>query len=54
MGSGSRASATTGRPLSVVDGLLAATALHYGLTIVSRNVHDFAVAGLSVIKPWEA
>jgi hypothetical protein len=43
-----------GRPLSVVDGLLAATALQYGLTIVSRNESDFAVDGLSVINPWEA
>jgi len=43
-----------GRPLSVVDGLLAATALQYGLTIVSSNVSDFAVAGLYVINPWEA
>src|SRR5271163_533822 len=30
-----------GRPLSVVDGLLAATAIHHNLTIVSRNVQDF-------------
>src|SRR6266851_4152245 len=31
----------TGRGLSTVDGLLAATALHYNLTIVSRNTGDF-------------
>src|ERR1035438_7854487 len=37
----------------VVDGLLAATALHHNLTVVTRNVGDFAVAGLSVINPWE-
>jgi predicted nucleic acid-binding protein len=43
-----------GRPLSVVDGLLAATALQHGLTIVSRNVGDFAVVGLAAINPWEA
>ena len=43
-----------GRPLSVVDGLLAATALQHGLTIVSRNVSDFAIVGLSVINPWDA
>ena len=42
-----------GRPLSVVDGLLAATALEHGLTIVSRNVSDFAVLGLAVLNPWE-
>jgi predicted nucleic acid-binding protein len=41
-----------GRPLSVVDGLLAATAVEYGLTIVSRNVADFTAVELSVINPW--
>jgi predicted nucleic acid-binding protein len=41
-----------GRPLSVVDGLLAATALQYALTVVSRNVTDFAIAGLYVVNPW--
>jgi len=30
-----------GRPLSVIDALLAATALQHNLTIVSRNVSDF-------------
>jgi predicted nucleic acid-binding protein len=43
-----------GRPLSIVDGLLAATALHHGLTIVSRNVSDFDVVGLTVVNPWVA
>jgi toxin FitB len=42
-----------GRPLSVVDGLLAATAVQHSLTIVSRNVSDFAVVGLAVFDPWE-
>ena len=43
-----------GRPLSVVDALLAATALQHSLTIVSRNVSDFSVVGLAVVNPWEA
>jgi predicted nucleic acid-binding protein len=42
-----------GRPLSVVDGLLAATALEHGLSIVSRNVGDFVAVGLAVVNPWE-
>lgn len=42
-----------GMTLPVVDGLLAATALHHNLTVVTRNVSDFAEAGLSVINPWE-
>ena len=42
-----------GMTLPVVDGLIAATALHHNLTAVTRNVTDFAVVGLSVINPWE-
>jgi toxin FitB len=42
-----------GRPLPVVDGLLAATALEHGLTVVSRNVEDFPSVGLLVVNPWE-
>jgi predicted nucleic acid-binding protein len=43
-----------GRPLSVVDAVLAATALQHDLTIVSRNVSDFSVVGLAVLNPWDA
>jgi len=42
-----------GRPLSVVDALLAATALQHNLIIVSRNVGDFSVVGLAVLNPWD-
>jgi len=41
-----------GRALSAIDGLLAATALHHNLTIVSRNVGDFAGAQVPVANPW--
>jgi len=43
-----------GKTLSAIDGLLAATALQHNLTIVSRNVSDFASAHASVLNPWEA
>ena len=43
-----------GRGLSVIDGLLAATALHHNLTIVSRNVSDFSCTHVPVLNPWEA
>jgi predicted nucleic acid-binding protein len=43
-----------GRPASVIDAMLAATGLEHNLTIVSRNVSDFAVVGLTVVKPLEA
>ena len=44
----------TGRVLPIIDGLLAATALHYNLTVVSRNTGDFANAQVQVLNPWEA
>ena len=43
-----------GATLPIVDGLLAATALHYNLTLVSRNVSDFAAAQVPVLNPWKA
>ena len=43
-----------GRGLSAIDGLLAATALHHNLTIVSRNVSDFAETQVPILNPWEA
>jgi toxin FitB len=43
-----------GRTLSAIDGLLAATALNHNLTIVSRNVNDFASAQAQILNPWES
>jgi predicted nucleic acid-binding protein len=43
-----------GRPLKVVDGFIAATALEHDLTIVTRNVKDFAGLGVTVFNPWDA
>jgi len=45
---------TARRPLPVIDGLLAAAALARGLTLVTRNVRDFADVGFGVLNPWEA
>ena len=46
--------ARKGKPLAAIDGLLAATALHHNLTIVSRNVGDFAHTQVPILNPWEA
>jgi predicted nucleic acid-binding protein len=43
-----------GNPLSVIDGLLAATALRHNLTVVSRNSSDFSNTPVPVLNPWEA
>lgn len=39
--------------LPVVDGLLAATALHHNLTLVTRNVKDIVPTGVNLFNPWE-
>ena len=38
------------RPLR--DGLIAATALVHGMTVVTRNVADFEPTGVSFLNPW--
>ena len=43
-----------GLTLNVPDGLIAATALEHDLTIVTRNVRDFAGLGVTVLNPWDA
>lgn len=40
-----------GQPLPVMDALLMATAQRHGLTVVTRNVQDFA-AYPQVFNPW--
>lgn len=49
-----RVQASAGRTLPAIDGLLAATALQYDLTLVTRNSKDFAGLNLRLIDPWEA
>lgn len=41
------------RPLPAIDSLLAATALQHNLSLVTRNVREFAGMGLSLINPWD-
>ncbi len=44
--------AEVGRPLPAVDSLIAATALHHGLTMVTRNGQDMELPRLTVFNPW--
>lgn len=47
------AQAGSGSPVPVIDGLLAATALHYNLTLVTRNTRDVATTGVPQFNPWQ-
>jgi predicted nucleic acid-binding protein len=40
-------------PLPVIDGLLAATALHHNLTLVTRDSGHSAITGVDVFDPWQ-
>jgi toxin FitB len=41
------------RNLPVIDSLIAATAIAGGLTLVTRNIHDVAATGVSLLDPWQ-
>ncbi len=43
-----------GRPVSAMDGLIAATALHHGLQVMTRDTADFEPTGVSLVNPWRA
>lgn len=41
-------------PHPVRDGLIAATGLVHGMTVVTRNVVDFEKTGVAIFNPWDA
>jgi predicted nucleic acid-binding protein len=42
-----------GITLATIDGLIAATALEHDLTVVTRNVNDFAGVAVTLYNPWK-
>jgi predicted nucleic acid-binding protein len=42
----------TGHTYAQPDLLIAATALHHGLTVVTRNTADFERANVPAVNPW--
>jgi predicted nucleic acid-binding protein len=45
---------SAGRPIPVIDGLLAATAVAHHLTLVTRNDRDVAGLGATVLNPFQS
>jgi toxin FitB len=45
---------SAGRSLSVIDTLIATTAISHGLTLVTRNTRDVALTGVPLVDPWQA
>ncbi|MFN7399258.1 MAG: type II toxin-antitoxin system VapC family toxin [Sandaracinobacter sp.] len=43
-----------GRPILTADAMIAATAHANGMRIATRDVHDFAGAGVEIVNPWES
>lgn len=44
---------TTGHPPSVIDTMLAATAIEHDLYLVTRNVKDVMLSGAAIFNPWK-
>jgi predicted nucleic acid-binding protein len=47
------AATAAGRPMSLPDAQIAAIALVEDATVATRNVRDFAPAGVDLLNPWE-
>ena len=41
-----------GQTLPTMDGLIAATAIHHGMKIATRNASDFEGLGVEIVNPW--
>ena len=43
---------SSGKPISLADAAIAATAIQYGYTLVTRNVKYFSGLPLDILNPW--
>jgi predicted nucleic acid-binding protein len=43
-----------GKPISVEDGMIAATARAHSAMVVTRNLTDFRDCGIDIVSPWDA
>ncbi len=42
-----------GRPITVEDAMIVATARAHGATVATRNVNDFEGCGTTIVDPWQ-
>lgn len=42
-----------GQALPAIDALIAATGISYDLIVVTRNIKDMEISGVSLLNPWE-
>jgi toxin FitB len=42
-----------GHRMPLLDGMIAASALEYGLVVATHNRRDFEVAGVQVLDPFQ-
>lgn len=42
-----------GKRMPAIDSLIAATAIHYNCSLVTRNQDDFKNVALTIINPWK-
>jgi toxin FitB len=54
LGSTVRRSKQAGHQIGTMDALIAATAAHHNLTLVTRNSDDFQALSLTMFNPWSA
>ncbi|MDE1466069.1 type II toxin-antitoxin system VapC family toxin [Spartinivicinus poritis] len=43
-----------GKPIPIMDGLIAATAIRSGLHVMTRNIQDFENTSAMLFNPWES
>ena len=43
-----------GKKMPAIDSLIAATAIFHGMMMVTRNISDVEMSGVSLCNPWES
>lgn len=45
---------SSGKKMPAIDSLIAASAIHSGFVLVTRNEADFAETGVTILNPWNS